>query len=634
MCGIAGYYHSHKLNESSLRKMTDSILHRGPDGSGEKVFEKTKVGLGHRRLAILDLSPLGHQPMHAGENSTLWITYNGEIYNFKEIRFELEKKGHKFTTQTDTEVVLKSYLEWGENAFLKFNGMWALALYDESEDSLLLCRDRYGIKPLYYFKDDLNFVFGSEYKVFKSIKNEIDLKWDERGISTALFDAGLLEGSGYTLFKNLKSVPAGTLLKISKNEIKIKKWWEPADHVFPSNLKYENQIEDFKNLFLDACKIRLVSDVPVTTSLSGGLDSSAVACALHYLSKKNETSFENFSQKTFTHRFSGSLDEYAFAKEVANQTGADLISIEANETDVKNEIDKVLTDFESIYFGLTDSSWRLYQAQRKNNVYVTLDGHGADELLGGYDWYLSAQIIQNITHPLQLKSLYKQFKDQLGEGYSFLRFVRSIGKSYLSHSLDLNRLTFNLKNKNNVLAKSENYFLKFESLYSLLPLKIPEHLDLTNKLLFNDFHLKLLPRILKNFDLMSMAHGVEVRMPFMDYRLVNYSFSLPSDSKVGGGFSKRILRDSLKDILPEKIRLRKSKIGFNSPLPHLLAGPLKSWVYEVLNQSVCEFDKMIDKKTLKKFYEKKILSKDANWNEVMKFWSCISALRLGQLFLK
>lgn len=507
MCGITGILNLNSpIDAAELDRFTDALSHRGPDGRG--TFIDGNFGLGHRRLAILDLSESGKCPMPYGgsDGKRYWITYNGEVYNFLELRKELEKLGHRFHTQTDTEVVVAAYSQWNEDCLPKFNGMWAFAIWDTVEKTLFLARDRYAVKPLYYMMSN-RFVFASEIKAFLALDG-FSPEIDNDVIATKILkNSYSYEGiTDNTIMQGVRRLCGGYYLTINnRGEIICKKWWETAANIPRVPVKYEDQIEQFRELFVDAVRIRMRSDVPVGTCLSGGVDSSSVASSMAWLHNK-KTGLERCPkdwQRTFIATFPDSkIDEREYADAIVRHIGAKPHYWKFDDHEaLKHVIDSVWAT-EDVYGGLNVPIWGTYRELRNNNVIVSLDGHGGDELLAGYTWYLDWPI----------------------------------GR--------------------------------------------------VNQNLYSDFHTTLLPAILRNYDRCSMAHGIEVRMPFMDWRLVTFTFGLQAEAKIGGGQTKRILRDAMSGILPEQIRLRRSKIGFNSPMIEWYNGGMIHLMEKIMNHKL------------------------------------------------
>jgi asparagine synthase (glutamine-hydrolysing) len=564
------------------------------------------------------------------QGSGCWITYNGEVYNFIELRRELSKKQYRFRSDTDTEVVLSAWLEWGEDAFSRFNGMWALAIYDETADSLLLCRDRYGVKPLYYHRRGDRLVFGSEYKAFLPVMGMLGVDWDYRGLKTALADPFQLESSGYSLFKDIYNLPPGHILHIREGDCTVRRWWNTLDYVQSVQPDLASQTEVFKDLFESACRLRMRSDVPVGTSLSGGLDSSSVAVMMASISGRagDRERWPEDCRKTFVHSFPGTpLDETEYAQAASNAAGLHPICVVADTQELLERLDETLYALEGIYLGMPDSAWRIYRAQRAHGVIVSLDGHGADEMLGGYDWHVNALLRDTPLCSIEFFRLLKHRSDMLCGLTSRSEESLLIKGSSLAASAAVLALKKALKIRTPLLAPSTFLSRDARPIEMYPPIETRAGNGFFEDRVYNDFHHCILPRILRNFDLMSMAHGVEIRMPFLDYRLVNFCFSLPIQSKIKDGYTKVILREAMKGLLPDLIRLRRQKIGFNSPLLNWLPSLLRPWVETCLNDPGMDFP-IIDRKKLRSLYSGKGLKDRWNWWEGISFWKHLSALKL------
>lgn len=545
MCGIAGIWNlnAQPITEAELRRFTDSLAHRGPDGNGFYIDASANLGLGHRRLAILDTSDSGKQPMPFA-NQRYWIIFNGEIYNFIELKAELETAGFTFRTESDTEVLLAAYHYWGEDFQLKLNGMWAFAIWDSAEKKLFISRDRFGVKPLIYFYNENRFAFASEMKAFLAL-DSFDLEFDSAMIAQALTNQRLIEGDERCLVKGLKHLLGGHCLTLQKGKKpKIRRWWNTLDHLQEVPQTYDEQTQYFRELFLDACRIRMRSDVPIGTALSGGLDSSAIVCAMNYIRQK-QTSADRLAaswQKAFIMTYPGAeIDEKKYADKVIQHTGVTPhYSIGDSSLYLKHYND-ILFQYEEIS-DIHLGPWLIHKTQREHGVVVTLDGHGGDEILAGYPWYVTAAIKDSISSIAPIRTL------------------QLISMMYGLGVISLSALYAKLKNKQSTwLLQTPANFTSPAYEQDMPRIKNRDHLF---KTLYIDFHYTQLPTNLRDFDRLSMAHGVEVRSPFMDWRLVRYLFSLPSSVKIGARFTKQILRDSLKGILPESIRTRTRKLGF------------------------------------------------------------------------
>lgn len=585
MCGIAGLFETHRpVNRLELGRFTDSLAHRGPDGRG--LLLDGTLGLGHRRLAILDLSRRGRCPMPyedsqpvafgpklLGKLATLgadgceeaaltpyryWLTFNGEIYNFLELRRELAAMGYRFRTETDTEVVLAAYAQWGENCLRRFNGMWAFALWDRKERTLFLARDRFGIKPLYYSQTPERFAFASEMKAFLALE-DFRPAMNQSLVPAFLESSYATEGAGAeTLLSGVQRLPAGHTLRISAGQpAQVRRWWETRDHFPAVPARYEDQVTQFREILLDAVRIRLRSDVPVGTCLSGGVDSSAVASLMAHLHRSGSTDLTRSPtdwQRTFIADFPDTvLNERAYADEIVRHTGAKPCYWRFDQQEAVQHVLDSVWSMEDVYGGLATPVWCLYRELRRAGVTVSLDGHGADELLGGYAWYLDWPMPQ------------------------------------------------------------------------------------ANANLYRDFHSTLLPAILRNFDRCSMAHGVEVRMPFMDWRLVTFAHALPAESKFGGGYTKRVLRDAMQGLMPDRVRQRRFKIGFNSPMVEWYNGGLAPLITALVNHPLWLESPHWNGPELRKT----VLAKTAarawtmdDWAETLNLWTKFNLVLWQLLFVE
>jgi asparagine synthase (glutamine-hydrolysing) len=380
MCGIVGLwcFGTSDVAPQRFRSVVRSLAHRGPDGEGAFHDVEARLHLGHRRLAILDPTPAGAQPMST-DDGDLVIVHNGEIYDFVELREELEGLGHRFRTDTDTEVLLAAYREWGEGMLGRLNGMWAFAIWDRAHRRLFAARDRFGVKPFLYHRGAGLFAFASELKAFAALP----------GFTPALDAATLvlnpmeMETVGPTLLEGVRSLPPGHLLVVDADgRIQERRWWSTADNLPDVPRTYGEQVEAFAELFADACRIRLRADVPLGTSLSGGLDSSSVVAMVHAVG--GQQGFTADWQRVFSQGHLGSdQDESVWAAKVADRIG---VPITWTDISVEEELDRLedsVLAFEGVHF-LPLGVWSHYRSLREHGVLISIDGHGGDELLGGY----------------------------------------------------------------------------------------------------------------------------------------------------------------------------------------------------------------------------------------------------------
>jgi asparagine synthase (glutamine-hydrolysing) len=605
MCGIVGVWrHSGSdIDPAAFGRCTDVLAHRGPDGRGVLHDRDERLHLGHRRLAILDTSPAGAQPMHHRE-APLVVVFNGEIYNFVELRSELERKGHRFTTRTDTEVLLAAFLEWGEDCQRRFNGMWAFAIWDASRRQLFCSRDRFGVKPFLYRATADEFAFGSELKVFAALPDR------PATIDPAAFDFDQieLESTGWTLLEGVHALEPGHSLRISHDgRLEKRRWWSTLDHLPSVAPTYGEQTEEFRGLLTDACRIRMRSDVPLATSLSGGVDSSAVAAIAHRVGRQD--GFTADWQRAFIQAYPGTVnDEAQWATQVAEHIGADIRWTTIAPLDQLGRLEESVLAFEQIHL-MPLSMWWHYRAMREDGVLISLDGHGGDELLAGYTRF-AREMRRRALHRGQLGRWGTLADVSLGLIEDHPGWGRiSTRRRLLAHDLDAWLRPANVAARGRALLgesvigpayraarrslrgmRSEEEGAggtrdaRTESLIARKELLQRETAQLTplGRALYSAFHHRVLPMILRNFDRLSMASGVEIRAPLLDWRLVTYAFALPDDAKLGGGFTKRILRDAVADLVPEPVIRRRDKRGFSTPMPSWLEGGLHTVMTEVV----------------------------------------------------
>jgi asparagine synthase (glutamine-hydrolysing) len=547
MCGIFGVVGniSHEKFEYCLSKLE----HRGPDGFG--IWYEDGINLGHRRLSIIDLTENGKQPMLFEDKYA--ITFNGEIYNYLEIKSELQVLGYRFKSASDTEVVLAAFDKWGEKCFTKFNGMWALAIWNKQSRELFLSRDRMGKKPLFYTNTSYGFAFASEMKALYPLLDSIEKNTPI--IQLAIQDVFSYETTEHCLIKGIKRFPAASHGQFKNDNLLLHKYWTVFDDKTPQFKKYEEQVEYLRYLFLDACKIRMRSDVQIGTALSGGLDSTATITAMSMVAKqqnKQELLFKHDWQHAYVATFPGSeIDESIYAKRVVDYLGigATYLSI-----DPLINIDKIFHYtymFEELYLTSPIPFIQLYNQVKANGTTVTLDGHGSDELFAGYPFQFTKALNDALPNPIKMHQIIQTYRDTLLKKNSYL---------YDAGTNTYNALISMVKNT-----------------------KVHGNLDYLNNLLYQSTFETILPTLLRNYDRYSMINGVEIRMPFLDYRIVNFAFSIPWSSKVRNGYSKAIVRDAIKPFAPEDIVYRKAKIGFNSPFTEWIKGPLKTWINDEIH---------------------------------------------------
>ena len=544
MCGIAGIVDKidKKVNYDDLRRMTDLISHRGPDGEGHYINHN--VGLGHRRLAIIDLTNAGNQPMRDKDNI---IVFNGEIYNYVEIRKELESKGYGFKTKTDTEVILKAYECWGKDCVKRFNGMWAFAIFDKSKDEIFISRVRFGIKPFYYAKIESRFLFGSE------IKQILEFKTYRKVNRKALYDflfLSYLHHTEDTFFDGVKSLLPGhsIIFNTKTTNYKIEKYYELQRIKINDKQKISDSVKMYKEGFYNSIKFRLRSDVKVGSCLSGGLDSSYVAM----VASENYKSKEKFTAIT-AKSIDPSNDESGFAKKVAHYCNLNWMITEPSSDDFYGSIDKIVYSQEEPF--ASPSMFMQYYVMKKakeEGCIVMLDGQGGDETLLGYERYFIAYL-KSIYNPFKFVS--ELFKLSNNSRLSTLKLLQY----YLYFGFSKIRIKRILSKSDFILEQNHKYFNKDlakefqKASVDIFQLQKKEICELQ------------LPKLLKFEDRSSMAHSIEARVPFVDHKLVEMAVSLPTGHKINKGWSKYVLRKSYQRKGLEEISWRKNKFGFEAP---------------------------------------------------------------------
>jgi asparagine synthase (glutamine-hydrolysing) len=637
MCGIAGIWQLDKnsLSTEKLKKFTDSLSHRGPDDGSYWIDNSGTLGLGHRRLSILDLSPAGNQPMRYA-NDRYKMIYNGEVFNFLELKKELEQKNYHFTTSSDTEVILAAYDYWGADCLHKFNGMWALAIWDELKQDLFLARDRFGIKPLYYYHEPHTiFAFASETYAFKFLEG-FNRNFNKQNLAYNIADTFGLEANGNTIYENIYQVLPGHYMNISLSGglSSQKRWWSTLSSLVKPETDYNKQVEHFKELFFDAVKLRLRSDVPIASALSGGLDSSSVYCSIYHVMNSSivhERTPDNW-QQAFVATFPGTpIDERKYAEQVIEFTKGKVKYIEPDYSDLPKKIKDSTLLFDSIYLTPIIVGSDVYKAMRQQQIKVSMDGHGVDEMLFGYPSMLENVMKAKLNGSFHLN---EDILDTILEMYS------PVDRPAIKKRLTQPTGNTSLKSRSKKIlpAGIKELFRKigFGGNEFGMTVKRPRHsisndpyqtdsMQAEQKIPFDAFHNGVLPTILRNFDRTSMQHSIEIRMPFMDYRLVSYVFSLPFESKVGGGFTKKIVRDAMKGLIPETIRNRKWKVGFNAPMPEWFSGALAEFILDEIHSSSFHQSGIWNGKKAANFAEERIRNKSWTWDDCIAFWPLFNA---------
>jgi len=578
VCGIAGIWElgEQTVERTTIQRFTNALRHRGPDGEALLLEDDGRLALGHRRLAILDLSMAAAQPM-VSSNGRYVITYNGEIYNFLELRRDLEQSGFRFRTDSDTEVILAAFEHWGTDCLTRLNGMWSFAIWDRRERSLFLSRDRFGVKPLYVMQSPHRFAFASELKAFLHLDG-FDAVANRRAIQARL------EGNGvdHVLLERVESLRPGHCMEITSERTRRWRWWNTLDHLVSVPSDLGKQAEEFRHLLFDACKLRVRSDVPAALSLSGGLDSSSVLCSLAAAQDSSGTDREApHWRRAYIAGFPNSLqDEIAHAMNAAERARATPVLYRFSGEEAHEHVNSYLNQYEEIggLYGI--GSWMLYRQMCKDGVRVSIEGHGGDELLAGYGLHVLLALLRGpsfVASPARtldlIGTLQQMYNPQDPErpgsklriGALTFPSIRAVARRVLQSQRVLDE---RLKRHSN----GEDQ----EAIERLGPL---------TGVLYHSFHHESLPRILRNFDVYSMGHGIEVRTPLLDWRVVCYGFSVPDNSKAGNGYAKRLLREAMSGVLPETVRLRRDKLGYNAPITDWLRSGLANWIWDEVNDA-------------------------------------------------
>lgn len=648
MCGIAGIvkFNSDRIQLGAIKSFTDSMAHRGPDGSGYELLNDGKVAFGHRRLSILDLTELGKQPMFYLERYC--ITYNGEVYNFIEIREELKKQGVNFKTDSDTEVILAAYHRWGKDAFSKFNGMWALAIWDALEKKLLVCRDRFGVKPLHYVHSPGNyFAFASETIAFgflEGFKKELD-------DSTFLFsmnNPAALEPTGKTIYKNILQLLPGHYLELNQEkDITIKRWWNTFEHHMEVPKNEEERTQHFFELFKDACRIRLRSDVSVATALSGGLDSSSVFAMVNHLAAtdKSYNRLPGNWRKAVVATFPGTdVDEKRYADHVIKYFGSEAIYTQPHYENLAKDIASTTKLFDALSGTPIVSITDVYKAMHLNQITVSLDGHGGDELLYGYKGavnklyhYYNKQQLFNSAQ--EMADIYAYMGDEKDSEATKQKLLDDIARLKGRHVLAKLKDTILMRDKRVSVMDAEakinlHDWFTTASIENQVPFELFKGVQseflYPESLAVKDFFIDNIPYNLRDFDRAAMQHSVEIRMPLMDYRLVNYSFSLPLKDKLGMGYTKLILRKAMKNLLPEEIRLRKNKIGIGAPTTHWFNNQLNEFICDEVSSASFLQNKYWKAERIKDFVHQRCAERNWDNPSANRFWIVLNAHLLNR----
>lgn len=594
MCGICGIfeYQKHDSNLLTVQNMMRIMKHRGPDDEG--TFYDDHFTLGFVRLSIIDLSISGHQPMVSRDQRYV-MAFNGEIYNYIELRSELTSKGYNFFTNTDSEVLLTSYIEWGESCLERFNGMWAFVIYDTIEKSVFGARDRFGIKPFYYLQTKDRFVFASDVNSIQMTHRD-QVSTDNQSV----FDYLVFNRTDLTtdtFYNEIKKLPHGTKFSIDQSGFKIKQWYNLRDRISEG----VSSVGEYRELLIDSIRLRMRSDVPIGVCLSGGLDSSSiVSILLNNLGHKGLSTFSAVYNKGEIGDESKFINLYKYSPLCMHKVTPTAQSL---FDDTEKFIATIAEPISST------SPYAQYKVMElaKNNVVVTLDGQGADEALAGYHYFYGYLFKEYFT---QMK-----FKSFLSESYQYLSKHHSLlGLQTMFYFFLPPIVQARLRSDISQYINPEfsKAYISTNRVTSTL-----YNASTLNDSLINHFEYKL-EHLLKWEDRNSMNFSLEARVPFLDYRLVEYTLSLKTDSIIKNGYTKHILRQAMKGILPEEIRTRKDKVGFDTPQDEWFRQSIwQERVNEILLQPVLK--DYIDLPKARSLYKRHLLRKVNCAKEIWKW---------------
>ena len=556
MCGIAGF----NWEDATLgRRMNALQAHRGPDGEGLRVADG--VTLAHRRLAIIDLSEAGRQPM-PNEDESLWLVYNGEIYNAPDLRQDLEALGHRFRSRTDSEVILHGYEAWGPACIERFNGQFAFCVHDAKERRLFLARDRFGIKPLHFLHDGRRFAFASEIKALLACPDI-----PRRANDLAIYDYlayNCYNHTDATFFEDVRALRPGHRLffDLDSGTLRVERFYEiplrePSDPGLPA------ACDEFRRRFYDAIFLRLVrADVEVGSCLSGGLDSSSIVCGLHARAPDRSPGHKTFSL-TFPDR--PEVNESHYVDEVVARTGVDSKRTTSHTEKILGDLERLIYHQDEPFGGPSIyGQWEVMRLAGEHRIKVLLDGQGGDELLAGYFFFYGYHFLElaGRARPVELARevlAYRRRHPGLWDGPAAALLF--LAPRFLKRRLTRRYMRLSLGPE----------FARRCASASTVPEAMYRPMQL-NQALKTRFEVSL-PQLLREEDRNSMAYSIESRLPFLDHRLVEYVMNLPGSYKIRRGYTKFLLREALRGVLPENIRTRAGKLGFGTPIGEWFRSP-------------------------------------------------------------
>jgi len=602
MCGICGkiaFNPEMRSTEDELAVMRDTLTLRGPDDSG--TYVNGNVALCHRRLSIIDLEG-SRQPL-SNEDGSIWIVYNGEVYNFLELREDLMKLGHRFKTRGDTEVIVHLYEQYGEQCLKKIRGMFAFAIWDEKKGELFLARDRLGVKPLHYYHDENFFIFGSEIKAILADKYYSGMKAMDLNAFHYYFSF-LYVPAPLTIFKGIMKLLPAHWLKLTKSgKVETRKYWDVRYGSKDARLSENLYREKLQDLLREVVKIRLIADVPLGAFLSGGIDSSSVVATMAQIS--------NSPIKTFSIGFSDErYDETDYAAEVARHFGTDHTEVVLEPNDILTRLDELILYFDEPFADSSLVPTYLVSRLAREKVKVVLSGDGGDELFGGYPWWQKRPRYQvEMTKlPRGMKSFISSLAPALPKGIKGRHFLMKLQLPYERYLLETkavfdseDRFTIYSKNMLESLSTVDPYE------YNLPYLGKDDGQEWSNRIMEYDLKTYIPNDIMTKVDRMSMICSLEAREPLLDHKLVEFVAQIPVDFKIRGNISKYILKRTMDGVLPRRI-LQKPKHGFSVPLERWMRGELRDRVLDTVLSHNCAL--FFNKKSLEKMIQEFLSGND------------------------
>jgi asparagine synthase (glutamine-hydrolysing) len=614
MCGFIGYIQdsAKQLNDkqsSQLKEMADIITHRGPDDEG--FYADEHIRFGFRRLSIIDIES-GSQPL-SYHNGRYWIIFNGEIYNYVELREELTANGYTFETDSDTETILALYQYAGEGAFKRLRGMFSFLIWDQQEQFFIAARDPFGIKPFYYWQDGDKLYCASEKKSILLAKGEDVV--DEEALQHYLTYQFVPEPA--SISKDIKKLPPGHFMKKKLNEpISIHEYWAPTFE--PKPMPMEDHIEEIRNVLRDSVKVHMRSDVPVGSFLSGGIDSTAIVALAAEINPNIKTFTVGFEREGFS--------EIDVAKQSAELLNVENIHRVVTAQEYMDALPKIVWHLDDPVADPALVPLYFISEEARKHVTVVLSGEGSDELFGGYRIYQEAASIRSMSElPKALQKGLRALSTVIPEGVKGKSFIErgtmSIEDRYIG-----NAKMFTEQEKKSVL-KTFDETIDYRQVTKPLYEKIKDYDDV-NKMQFIDMHTWLRGDILVKADKMTMAHSLELRVPFLDVEVFNVASKLDSSIKVTKDTTKYILREAMKGIVPDEI-FNRPKLGFPVPLRHWLKNEMFDWAKEVIAES--ETDKFIDKEVVLQLLEDHRQGK-ADYSR--KIWTVLIFMIWHQIYIE